>query len=557
MIALMISSVRAQAAIVFSKIPAEMTTQRYYPVVATLPTGKVLVAGGDDETAALKSAELFDPASGHFEAIPVSMGVERGEAGGVLLPEGKVLLVGGSGEKKTLNTAELFNPATSTFEAISATMTTARTGEVVALLPSGMVLIAGGYNGGEYEKNAELYDSATRTFKAIPGEMAIGNYSPGFGTLPNGKVLIAGGYNGSGLQSLGTAELFDPATNSFTTLGAGHELIEKRNELGHVTLANGNVLLIGGENQHLKTEKTLKSIELFNWEANTFEAAGELAEPRYGPGAALLADGHVLVVGGYNSDLTKGTYLKSAEESTVNAATLATSAATAVTATSATLGGTSTSEAAVSGYFQYGTTTAYGATTVKQLVSASTKAVGFTGAATALTPGTTYHFRAVAENAGGPVYGTDQAFTTAPAPAVPPSIPSITQSHSKWREGNALASISRHRKKRAPIGTTFAFTLNEQATVTLAFTQRVSGRKVQGKCLTQTKTNRRKHRCTRTVNAGTLTLSAHQGANKISFQGLISASKKLPLGTYTVSITAANVAGQHSAPAKLTFTIVK
>lgn len=54
-----------------------------------------------------------------------------------------------------------------------------------------------------------------------------------------------------------------------------------------------------------------------------------------------------------------------------------------------------------------------------------------------------------------------------------------------------------------------------------------------------------------------MTFTAHAGANKVAFQGRISPSKKLPPGTYTLIITAANAAGQRSSPESLSFTIVK
>jgi hypothetical protein len=128
------------------------------------------------------------------------------------------------------------------------------------------------------------------------------------------------------------------------------------------------------------------------------------------------------------------------------------------------------------------------------------------------------------------------------------------QSHRSWREGNALARFSR---KRAPLGTTFYFTLNEQATVSFAFTQQVGGRKVKGKCVAQTKKNRRKSACKRTVTRGTLTFTGHTGMNRVSFQGRISHSKKLGLGSYRLVMSATNAAGQHSSPRQLSFTIVK
>jgi hypothetical protein len=86
-----------------------------------------------------------------------------------------------------------------------------------------------------------------------------------------------------------------------------------------------------------------------------------------------------------------------------------------------------------------------------------------------------------------------------------PRVSGARQSHSRWREGNGLAKLT----KRTPvtIGTSFSFTLNEQSSVSLAFTQRLSGRKVNGTCRAQGKSNRRKPACKRTVTAGTLLLT--------------------------------------------------
>ncbi len=143
--------------------------------------------------------------------------------------------------------------------------------------------------------------------------------------------------------------------------------------------------------------------------------------------------------------------------------------------------------------------------------------------------------------------------TTTPTP---PVLGDASQSNRSWREGTRLASFSRKRKL-PPLGTTFSFTLNEPASVRFAFTQRVGGRKVKGKCVAQTKKNHHEHACKRTVIRGVLSFTGHDGTNKVSFQGRISHSKKLPPGTYTLVITATNATGQHSAREQLTFTILK
>jgi hypothetical protein len=142
--------------------------------------------------------------------------------------------------------------------------------------------------------------------------------------------------------------------------------------------------------------------------------------------------------------------------------------------------------------------------------------------------------------------------STPPLPT--PTVTGAHQSASTWREGSKLAQIS---KKKPPVGTTFSFALNEQASVSFAFTQQVGGRRVGRKCVAQTNKNRHKHACKRAVTAGTLPFTGHAGTNKVVFQGRISHLKKLKPGRYTLVITATNSAGQKSSPQTLTFTIVK
>jgi hypothetical protein len=167
-----------------------------------------------------------------------------------------------------------------------------------------------------------------------------------------------------------------------------------------------------------------------------------------------------------------------------------------------------------------------------------------------------YHYRAVAATPDGTSFGADATLATAPAKPRVPSVTRLRESHRIWRAGSKLARATR-RKKRPPIGTTFSFVVNEPATVTFSFTQRINGRRVKGKCVGQTKKNRRKTPCKRTVTKGTLTLSGHEGTNKVVFQGRISRSTKLKPGSYTLVVTATNSAGETSAPQTVGFTIVK
>ncbi len=132
-------------------------------------------------------------------------------------------------------------------------------------------------------------------------------------------------------------------------------------------------------------------------------------------------------------------------------------------------------------------------------------------------------------------------------------------------KGRSRARIGAHcgsdyesgRKKKPPVGTTFSFSLNEQASVTFSFTQKATGRKVGGKCVAKSRKNAKRKSCKRTVTAGTLSFTGHAGTDNVVFQGRISRSKKLRPGSYTLVITATNTAGQKSGPQTLGFTIVK
>jgi len=212
--------------------------------------------------------------------------------------------------------------------------------------------------------------------------------------------------------------------------------------------------------------------------------------------------------------------------------------------------------AAATVQFQYGTSTAYGSSTAQQ-IAAGVTSVSMAAGLSSLSPGTTYHFRVIAQNPDGTSFGTDQTFTTPTSAAsiAAPVITNVTQSHRRWREGRQLASFSRGHR-RPPLGTVFSFTLNEPASVSFTFTQRVPGRKVNGRCAAPKRKNRHSRACRRTVTRGLLSFAGHAGTNRVSFQGRTSHSKKLEPGTYTLLITAA-ASGQQSAPERLSFTIVK
>lgn len=137
---------------------------------------------------------------------------------------------------------------------------------------------------------------------------------------------------------------------------------------------------------------------------------------------------------------------------------------------------------------------------------------------------------------------------------MPPALAHLSQSHRTWRAGKKLATVSKHKGHKPPIGTTFRFDLNVPASVTFAFDQRLTGRRVKHRCVGQTSANRHAHRCTRSKPRGSLTVNAPAGADQAVFQGRLSHSKKLKAGNYAVTVGARNSVGA-SRSYSLKFTI--
>ncbi len=157
-----------------------------------------------------------------------------------------------------------------------------------------------------------------------------------------------------------------------------------------------------------------------------------------------------------------------------------------------------------------------------------------------------------------PLFSVPQKVLPPLAPSVTspsPSVQKARQSARRWREGNKLAHISRD---KTPTGTTFSFSLNEQATVTFSFTQLLGGLQDAHNCFAKTHTHKNvKGTICDTARAGKLSFVGHSGTNNVIFAGRTSRAGKLKPGRYKLTITATNSSGQRSTPVSLFFTIVK
>lgn len=291
-----------------------MTIPRAAHAAARLANGQVLITGGGSSSTypspAINTAELYNPTANTFTALTGRMVSTRMNHAATLLPDGKVLLAGGQindNNSDGNNSAELYDPAIQTFTAIANRMTVPRGSHVAVLLPNGKVLLAGGFNMGlndlpVAQNTAELYDPATQTFTAIAAQLTSSRGNrPAAALLPSGKVLIAGGESRDGI--LNTAELYDPTTQTFEALTSTMTSIRA----GHTAtlLSTGKVLLTGGfdliTSRRPPDGHTLNSMELYDPMTQAFTAiTARMASPRGSHQATALADGTILLTGGIN-----------------------------------------------------------------------------------------------------------------------------------------------------------------------------------------------------------------------------------------------------------------
>jgi hypothetical protein len=432
-------------------------------------------------------------------------------------------------------------------------------------------------------------DCTERCANEGTGEVGEGKFGTSVALSADGNTAMVGGWDDD--NSRGAAWVFTRSGSTWTqqgeklvgdcTSGCANEGTGETGEgrfgVSEALSADGDTAMIAG----LDDNSTRGAVWLFTRSGSTWTqqgekltGGGEAGEGEFGTNVALSADGGTAMIGAWRDNGGRG-----AAWVFVNPPTAATGAASSVGETGATLNGTLGAGGSGTAYFQYGTTAAYGSSTAAQGVGASSSPSPLAGAIGGLAPGTTYHFRLVAENSGGVAYGDDQTFTTgaratsttevtttpsaqltSTSPSVPsetpppPAVRNVSQSTSRWREGNRLAGI---RRAKTPTGTTFSFSLNERATVAFSFAQLVGGREGAHGCLARTHANAQRESCSYAVTRGTLSFTGHDGTNSVRFTGRVSHTEKLKPGRYTLVITATNTAGQESAPQKLSFTILK
>ncbi|MCB1024201.1 MAG: hypothetical protein KDB79_07420 [Acidobacteria bacterium] len=274
----------------FTNLPNKMTKKRVSHSATLLNDGRVLILGGwSNRTSPDDSAEFYDPKSRKFAPLE-NMRFKRSGHSATLLDDGKVLIAGGNEGARFLNEAELFDPATNTFQTIGP-MNGSHARHSATKLEDGRVLILGGEASlNKTTADAEIYDPQTNKFRKLDAKMNADRYKHDAVLLTSGKVLLFGGSDEKDRDGkLKSAELFDPATETFTKTG---DMNFARFKIGEtaVVLQNGKVLVAAGSDE----------AEVFDPATNTFEkVSGGFGKSLHFASVTLLEDGRALILGGY------------------------------------------------------------------------------------------------------------------------------------------------------------------------------------------------------------------------------------------------------------------
>ncbi|HZS07633.1 MAG TPA: kelch repeat-containing protein [Blastocatellia bacterium] len=320
-----------------------MAVPRSAHTATLLADGRVLLAGGmvsvrGDEVATA-STEIYDPRTGTLREGG-RLTVPRAGHTATLLKDGNVLITGGGSGQENLSSAELYRVAAGDSVPVGP-MRVPRERHAATMLADGRVLVTGGTIVSPSDES-EIYDPDGRAFLAGP-RMQARRAAHSATLLADGRVLIAGG-TASPDRVLRSVEIYDPAGPAF---GAAGQMLASRYKHSAVRLGDGKVLVLGGSDERdwdgrrqsveiydpvsrlsqfvaplnrarFKFPNAVaatpgggvivggggRRVEVFDRAANRFALSGGSVEDEWFYATATpLADGRVLIAGGYNSSL--------------------------------------------------------------------------------------------------------------------------------------------------------------------------------------------------------------------------------------------------------------
>ncbi len=321
----------------FLATTAGATADRFSHTSTLLPDGGVVIAGGQDMSGPISSIALIPANSGAASTIG-NLAVARSSATATLLPNGYILVAGGFDGTSIRGDAELLDPVTHLSGGLLASAMTPRQDHTATLLQNGKVLLCGGWTtGGVVSNTCDLFDPSNNTFSAGAITLQEGRADHTATLLNDGRVFLTGGLNptASGYY-LSTSEVYTPGQSQTS---AAHALSTARAFHQATLMANGRILISGGFNganvvqlndSPVLNYGILDEAEIYDPASDSILPASPMNERRAYQSAMLKPDGSVAVFGGLSNVQPA---LLAAPSISVNSMVLTASALTSSTST--------------------------------------------------------------------------------------------------------------------------------------------------------------------------------------------------------------------------------
>jgi len=277
-----------------------------HPGVTPLQDGRVLIAGGttvpDHPEDALASGILLtrSGSDGTVAAAANNMGVPRWRDAATTMLNGQALVVGGATCTGTAcQIGDLFDPVTNMFTPTKGLMTENRSFVWSVLMTDGRVMITS-----DASATVDVYDPKMDSFSSIP-LVKIHYLGQRIVRLRDGRVMIIGGDGCTGVGPCGPAqadvEVYDPASGKFSSVAS---LKQGRSQFTAHVLPDGRVMVFGGASISAGgVHVPLDEIEAYDPAADAWTVMPyKLSTGRTWHASALVRDGTVLEMGGYNVD---------------------------------------------------------------------------------------------------------------------------------------------------------------------------------------------------------------------------------------------------------------
>lgn len=222
---------------------ADMGYERWYPTTTALADGRIVVLGGAIAPGVEADLpEVYNPANNTWTVLTNARANVGEYPHANLLPDGKVFVIAGPDYRsRTLDVA--------TQQWTTIDTAPIPTGSSVQYRPGKFLAAGGGSpNVDPVTRGAAVIDmnAATPAWRNV-GSMAGPRFQHNLLVLPDGKVLAVGGstiYSLVATQGTKTAELWDPATESWSTMASMRD--PRMYHSTSLLLPDGRVLVAGG-----------------------------------------------------------------------------------------------------------------------------------------------------------------------------------------------------------------------------------------------------------------------------------------------------------------------